>query len=377
MEFRDLKKQYLSLKQEMDKAILDSVASGQYILGSDVQELEQLLADYVGGKHCVACANGTDALILSVMTLSIGEGDAVFAPDFTYFATINSAMLRGASPVLVDIDKRTFNICPDALEVAIQRTISEGKYRPRAIITVDLFGLCADYPQIEEIARKYKLYLIEDAAQGFGGAIEGKRACAYGDIAITSFFPAKPLGCYGDGGAIFTNNDDYARKLRSLRAQGRSPLDKYDNVDLGLNSRLDTLQAAILKVKLKAFADYELQAVNQAAERYTAGLKEHVITPYIPAGYLSSWAQYTIMLRDAAQRSALKAHLESKGIPTMIYYPKGMHQQSAVIDRGYHTGHFPHTEHAVQTCLSLPMHPYLKPEEQAYIINEIITFLGA
>lgn len=376
MEFRDLKKQYLQLKEEMDKAILHSVYEGQYILGKEVQELEQDLASYVGVKHCVACANGTDALILSAMALGIGEGDAIFAPDFTYFASINAFMLRGAIPVLVDIDKRTFNMCPESLERAIKACIAENKWKPKAIVSVDLFGQCAEYSKIEEIAKKYGLYLIEDAAQGFGSMLGNRRACSFGDIATTSFFPAKPLGCYGDGGAIFTNSDKIAELLISMRTQGRSPQDKYDNVTVGLNSRLDTLQAAILKVKLKAFIDFELQAVNTVAARYTAALASKLQTPYVPEGYLSSWAQYTVLLKSEEERNALKEHLASRGIPTMVYYPKGMHQQTAVQDRGYSKGYFENTENIVKTCLSLPMHPYLEAAEQDFVMHSVLEFLG-
>lgn len=376
MEFRDLKTQYEHLKSEMDEAILKSVATGQYILGDEVQQLEEQLAEYVGVKHCISCANGTDALILSIMNLEIGDGDAVFAPDFTYFATINSAMLRGAVPVLVDIDDRTFNICPKSLEDCIQKTITDGKLKPKAIITVDLFGLCADYTQIEQIAKKYNLYVIEDAAQGFGGSINGQRACSFGDLATTSFFPAKPLGCYGDGGAIFTNHSEYAKKIISMRAQGRSPIDKYDNINLGLNSRLDTLQAAILQVKLKAFKEHELRSVNLVAERYTNALRNYVVTPFIPEGFTSSWAQYTILLETKKTRDALKQYLAERNIPTMIYYPKGMHQQTAVMDRSYHHGDFTKSEKVINTCLSLPIHPYMEEREQNLVIDEIKHFLG-
>ncbi len=377
MQFRDLNAQYLYLKEKMDAAVLQSMQSGQYILGKEVQILEQKLAEYVGVKHCIACANGTDALILSLMNFEIGKGDAVFAPDFTYFATINCAMLRGATPVLVDIDARTFNISPEALEKAIIATQKQGKLTPKAIITVDLFGLCADYPQIEQIAKKYNLILIEDAAQGFGGSIEGKKACSFADIATTSFFPAKPLGCYGDGGAIFTNNDAYAQKLISLRAQGRSLEDKYDNQSIGLNSRLDTLQAAVLNVKLEAFVNQELEAVNKVAARYTKALQDIVTTPYIPAGYISSWAQYTLILKDNAQREGLKAYLQEQEIPSMVYYPRGMHQQTASVRYGCAAGEFSNTEKIVQTCLSIPIHPYLSENEQDKVIMAIREYLGA
>lgn len=377
MQFRDLNAQYLYLKEKMDAAVLQSMQSGQYILGKEVQILEQKLAEYVGVKHCIACANGTDALILSLMNFEIGRGDAVFAPDFTYFATINCAMLRGATPVLVDIDARTFNISPEALEKAIIAIQKQGKLIPKAIITVDLFGLCADYPQIEQIAKKYNLILIEDAAQGFGGSIEGKKACSFADIATTSFFPAKPLGCYGDGGAIFTNNDAYAQKLISLRAQGRSLEDKYDNQSIGLNSRLDTLQAAVLNVKLEAFVNQELEAVNKVAARYTEALQDIVTTPYIPAGYISSWAQYTLILKDNAQREGLKAYLQEQEIPSMVYYPRGMHQQTASVRYGCAAGEFSNTEKIVQTCLSIPIHPYLSENEQDKVIMAIREYLGA
>ncbi|MDY6073666.1 MAG: DegT/DnrJ/EryC1/StrS family aminotransferase [Eubacteriales bacterium] len=376
MNFRDLKEQYRVLKTDIDKAISNCLNEGQFILGSDVMALEQELADYVGVKHCISCANGTDALVLSIMNFSIGAGDAVFAPDFTYFATINCAMLRGATPVLVDIEKDTFNISPEALETAIINTKKEGKLNPKAIITVDLFGLCADYPKIQAIAKKYNLLIIEDGAQGFGSSINGKKACSFADIGTISFFPAKPLGCYGDGGAIFTNNDEWADNLRSIRMQGRSKEDKYDNRSIGINSRLDSLQAAVLRVKLKAFKDYELKAVNDVAKIYTDHLSSIVATPTIPDGFYSSWAQYTIRLKDRSQRDGLKEYLHSKGIPTMIYYPRGMHSQTAVVNSNCNSGFFPNTDEVVQTCLSLPMHPYLNPEDQNLVIDSIKEFIG-
>lgn len=374
MNFRDLKEQYRALKPDIDKAISNCLDEGQFILGNDVKLLEKELAEYVGVKHCISCANGTDALILSLMNFGLKEGDAVFAPDFTYFATINCAMLRGATPVLVDIDKSTFNISVEALEKAIIQTKNEGKLNPRAIITVDLFGLCADYPRIKEIADKYNLLIIEDGAQGFGSCINNKKACSFADIATTSFFPAKPLGCYGDGGAIFTDNDEWADNLRSIRVQGRSITDKYDNQSIGLNSRLDSLQAAILRVKLKALRDYELEAVNNVARIYTEYLSSTVITPYIPEGYYSSWAQYTIRLKNEDERNGLKDYLSGKNIPSMIYYPRGMHQQTAVKSLSYDKGEFPNTEEIVKTCLSLPMHPYLNIEDQMQVINSIKEF---
>ena len=255
MQFRDLKKQYEVLKKDIDQAMLEVAASGAFIMGKQVKELEQQLAQYVGVKHCVSCANGTEALTLALKAWGIKAGDAVFVPDFTFFASAEVVSLEGATPVFVDVDVDTFNIDPAALEKAIEKTIKEGKLQPKVIITVDLFGLPANYPAIRKIADKYHLLILEDGAQGFGGEINGKKACSFGDISTTSFFPAKPLGCYGDGGAIFTDNDEWASLMDSLRVHGKGSF-KYDNVRIGMNSRLDTLQAAILKVKFDAFKNY-------------------------------------------------------------------------------------------------------------------------
>ena len=314
MQFRDLKAQYQALKGDIDAGIQEVLNNANFILGAPVKELEDQLAEYVGVKHCVGCANGTDALQLALMIWGIGPGDAVFTSDFTYFASAGCASILGATPIPVDIDLATFNISPAALEEAIKRVLEEGKLTPKAIIPVDLFGLPADYTAIRPIAEKYGLKILEDGAQGFGGMINGKRACSFGDISTTSFFPAKPLGCYGDGGAIFTNDSEVDERLRSLRAQGKSPVDKYDNREIGMNSRLDTLQAAILIPKLKAFAETELEAVNRVAAQYTERLKDRFVTPYIPDGFYSSWAQYTLLLENENERSVLQAKLKEKGI---------------------------------------------------------------
>ncbi|MHB1152807.1 MAG: DegT/DnrJ/EryC1/StrS family aminotransferase [Eubacteriales bacterium] len=375
MQFRDLRAQYKTLKTEIDTGIQSVINSSKFIFGPQVDELEKQLAEYVDVKHCITCANGTDALILTLSAWGIGKGDAVFAPDFTFFATINCAMGRGATPVLIDIDERTFNISPVALEKAIVHTLNEGKLTPKVIIPVDLFGQSANYPEIEKIAKKYSLHILEDGAQGFGGEINGKRACSFGDAATTSFFPAKPLGCYGDGGAIFTNDDELDITLRSIRAQGRSPEDKYDNRDIGVNSRLDTLQAAILLPKFKAFKEYEVHDINIIADKYTTGLKNVVKTPIVPEGYLSSWAQYTILLENEEQRNKLQNHLKDIGIPSMVYYPRGMHQQSATIKYGFNNGEFTNTEKVVKTCLSLPIHPYMTDDDVQKITTEIIGFI--
>ena len=376
MQFRDLSTQYEVLKSEIDAAIEAVIQSHAYVNGLPVNQLEQELAAYVGRKYCVACASGTDALVLPLMAWDVGPGDAVFAPDFTYFASVNCAMLRGATPVLVDIDARTFNMDPTALEQAIQRTIAEGKLRPRVIIPVDLFGQPADYREMDRIAKRYGLLVLEDAAQGFGGSIDGKLAFSFGDVSATSFFPAKPLGCYGDGGAIFTDDADMAATLRSMRMQGGSPEDKYDNISIGLNSRLDTLQAAILLPKLHAFVAHELADVQQIAKRYTDLLSPYAITPEVPRGYVSSWAQYTILLRDRGQRDGLKQKLKDEGIPSMVYYPRGMHQQTAIKRIGCDRGSFLATEHVVARCLALPMGPYLTSVDQDAVIGAIAAYLG-
>ncbi len=371
MRFRDLNAQYKHLKTEIDQGIAEVIDSSAFILGSKVKELEQALKDYVGVKHCVSCANGTDALQLVLMAWGVGPGDAVFTSDFTYIASAGTTSILGATPVLVDIDPATFNIDPAALETQIKRVIAEGKLKPKAIVPVDLFGLPAEYAQIEKIARKYGLLILEDGAQGFGGSINGRRACSFGDAATTSFFPAKPLGCYGDGGAIFTNDDDLDRTLRSLRTQGGSPTDKYDNRITGMNSRLDTLQAAILLPKLKAFANEELDLVNRAAEAYTHCLRNLVVTPFVPDGYVSSWAQYTVLARNEVQRDRLKAALKDAGVPTMIYYPRGLHQQTVYQGLNLPDAWYPNTIRATKTVLNLPMHPYLQEEDIALICETI------
>ena len=375
MQFRDLHAQYEALKPEIDAGIQAVINSSAFILGKPVAELEEKLAAYVGRKHCVGVANGTEALQLALMAYDVGPGDAVFTSDFTYFASAGCASIIGATPVLVDIDLDTFNMSPEALERAIQKTMAEGKLKPRVIIPVDLFGLPANYPEIEAIARRYDLLILEDAAQGFGGQIDGKLACSFGDISATSFFPAKPLGCYGDGGAIFTDDDAIDARLRSLRASGKSPEDKYDNREVGMNSRLDTLQAAILLPKFKAFADYEVDAVNRVARRYTAALKDKVVPPTVPAGYLSSWAQYTVLLPARKTRDRVQAALKEQGIPSMVYYPRGLHQQKAYAWMQLSDADYPNTLEATDRVLSLPMHPYLKPEDQDTVIQALLEAL--
>lgn len=369
MQFRDLQKQYGTLKNEMDAAIQDVLNSSKYISGPQVEELEKELADYVGVKHCITCGNGTDALTMMLMAWDIKEGDAVFVPDFTFFASAEVVAFEGATPVFYDVLKDTYNADTNSLEMAIQKVLEEGKLNPKAIIGVDLFGLPADYPSIEKVAEKYGLLLLEDSAQGFGGRINEQKACSFGDAATTSFFPAKPLGCYGDGGAIFIDDDQTAEYLRSIRVHGKGSF-KYDNVRIGWNSRLDTIQAAILKVKLDAFKKYELRDVNIVAEKYTERLKDIVCTPKIPEGFYSSWAQYTIQLKSKEQRDNLKGYLQAEGVPTMIYYPKAMHDQTAFAKvKSYIECSV--SERLCDTVLSLPMHPYLEDKEIMFITEKV------
>lgn len=373
MQFRDLGAQYQALKSDIDAGIRSVIESSAFILGSPVVELEEKLARYVGRRHCVSCASGTDALQLALMAWGIGPGDAVFTSDFTYFASAGTSSILGATPILVDIDLSTFNMSSEALEKAVQRVLSEGKLDPKAVIPVDMFGLPADYRRILPIAERYGLKVLEDAAQGFGGSMDGKRNCSFGNLSATSFFPAKPLGCYGDGGAIFTDDDDESERLRSLRAQGKSPTDKYDNREIGMNSRLDTIQAAILLPKLKAFEEYELAAVNQVAKWYTERLDGKFITPTVPEGFYSSWAQYTILLEDKERRDAMQKHLKERGIPSMVYYPRGLHQQEAYKWMQLSDELYPNTVEATKRVLSLPMHPYLKEEIVEMITKELLT----
>lgn len=373
MQFRDLKKQYQVLKEEIDAAMLKVAADCNFISGKQVGELEEALAEYVGVKHCVTCGNGTDALTMMMMAWNIKENDAVFVPDFTFFASGEIVSFEGATPVFYDVDADTFNADVDSLERAILAVKEEGKLNPRVIIAVDLFGLPADYEKLEHLAKKYDLLLLEDAAQGFGGMIGERRACSFGDAATTSFFPAKPLGCYGDGGAIFTNDDQTADYLKSIRVHGKGSF-KYDNVRIGWNSRLDTLQAAILQVKLKAFREMELEAVNKAAEKYTELLGDYVKTPVVPEQMYSSWAQYTLQLESKEQRDALQAYLKEKEIPTMVYYPKPMHRQTAFDGVPEYVDN-PVTEKLCETVLSLPMHPYLTDEDMETVAGAVIEFL--
>lgn len=371
MQFRDLKTQYEQHKEAIDKALLQTVSSSVFIGGSSVMKLEEALAEYVGVKHCITCANGTDALQLALMVWGIGEGDAVFVPDFTFFSSGEVAPTVGATPVFVDIDRDMFNISVEALEEQIKWVKDNTNLKPRVVVTVDLFGQPAKHDEIRKIADKYGMYVLEDGAQGFGGRIGENKACVFGDISTTSFFPAKPLGCYGDGGALFTDDDEWAEMLRSLKVHGKGA-DKYDNVRIGMNSRLDTIQAAVLLEKL-AFFDNEVDACNRVADMYGRYLADclGVVLPTVLDGYVSSWAQYTVLVESSAVREQLMDELKKADIPSMIYYRKPMHTQVAFRDNLVGLNSYAVTEDVCGRCLSLPMSAYVS-EEDVKKICEIV-----
>ncbi|WP_394890812.1 DegT/DnrJ/EryC1/StrS family aminotransferase [Mesorhizobium sp. AaZ16] len=370
MQFIDLGAQRERIRDQLRAAIDRVVDDGRYILGPQVTEFENQLAAYVGVKHVVACANGTDALLLPLLASGIGPGDAVFVPSFTFAATAEVVALAKAEPVFVDVDADTYNIDIASLEDAIAMVKKEGRLTPRAIIPVDLFGLGADYAAISEIAERENLLVIEDAAQAIGGSTGGRMCGSFGSIGATSFYPAKPLGCYGDGGAMFTNDDEMAAKLRSFAFHGKGET-QYDNIHVGLNSRLDTLQAAILIEKLAILED-EMVARQAVAQRYRGALHNLVKTAHIPEGSRSAWAQYAI---ETPYRDELKVYLQERGIPTVIYYVKPLHQQVAYRDYPVAPGGLPVSEELPKRILCLPMHPYLTVEDQDRIVGAIRSFI--
>ena len=378
MQFRDLAKQYEVLKPRIDEAIVKVAASARYIAGPEVKELEKALAEYVGVKHCITCANGTDAITIAMRAWGVGEGDAVFVPDFTFFSSGECPADEGATPIYVDVDRRSFNLDPVKLEESVKRVVSEGKLKAKAVVAVDLFGLPADFPAIRAVCEKYGLLLLEDGAQGFGGSINGKMACSFGDISTTSFFPAKPLGCYGDGGAVFTDNDEWADLIRSICVHGKDtsnpndPNAKYNNVRIGKNSRLDTIQAAILIPKFNAFKEYELEDINKAAAWYTEELKDtDLILPEIKDGFRSSWAQYTVQLPAGKNRKEIQAKLKEAGIPSMVYYPKPMHMHGAFSGTASAEADCPVTESLCASVLSLPIDPYKTEKDICCVAAEL------
>lgn len=373
MQFVDLKAQQETIRPQIDAAIKQVLDHGNYIMGPEVAALEKRLADFAGVKHCLGVASGTDALLMALMAYGVGPGDAIFTTPFTFVATGEVISLLGATPVFVDIDPVTFNIDPVLLEKTVANFQQRSRFndqplRLKGIIPVDLFGLPADYDAINAIARKHGMFVLEDAAQGFGGVYKGRRAGSLADVAATSFFPAKPLGCYGDGGAIFTDHDELADKLRSIRIHGKGT-DKYDNVRIGINGRLDTIQAAILLPKLNIFPG-ELESRQRVAELYTQLLQSvpGVKTPVIPDGYKSAWAQYSILVDN---RDVLQQGMSAQKIPTAVYYPKPLHLQTAYADLGHSTGDFPVAENISGKILSLPMHSYLDDKTIKIIVNRL------
>lgn len=368
--FVDLGAQYRAIQPQVEKAVLRVLRSGQYILGPEVAALEAELAAFVGVAHCISCASGTDALVMALMAKGVGAGDAVFTTPFTFMASAEAIALAGATPVFVDIDAASFNMDPAKLQDAVGRCVASEALRPVGIIPVDLFGLPADYPAIDAIAKEHGLFVIEDAAQSFGARLDNRRAGALAEIACTSFFPAKPLGGYGDGGAIFVNDAELDAVLRSIRVHGQGS-DRYEHVRLGITGRLDAVQAAILRVKLGVFED-ELDKRQTVASEYDRRIADAEIaleTPLVAANQLSAWAQYSVLAIDAAARQAMQARLAAAGVPTAIYYPKPLHLQAAFADLGYGPGDFPVSEDVGSRIFSLPMHPYLEAGTIATIVQ--------
>ena len=368
MQFIDLNAQQALIRENLDQRIKKILDHGKYIMGPEVFELEEKLADYVGVKHCISCSSGTDALLIPLMAMNIGPGDAVITTPFTYIATAEVISLLGATPVFCDIYDKTYNINADLLSSSLEEAYSKN-LKPKAIIPVDLFGLPARYRLIEKFAKENDLFIIEDAAQGFGGNIRGKKACSFGDVAGTSFFPAKPLGCYGDGGAIFTNDDDLASKLRSIRVHGGGK-DKYDNERIGINGRLDSIQAAVVLEKIEIF-DNELLLRNEAANYYTQNINKKFITPHTPDKYFSSWAQYSILIPANLKKDEIMKKLSERNIPTMVYYKIPVHLQKGYLNYGYTRGDFQISEESSERIMSIPMHPYLTKKNQDLVISAL------
>ncbi len=406
MDFIDLKTQQQRIKERIDSRIQSVLAHGRYIMGPEIEELEERLAGFVGVKHAVSCASGTDALLLALMAHHIGPKDILFTTPFTFIATAEVISLLGAVPIFVDIDPKTFNLDPAHLEQAI-RALKKGDrsiyplpkslgfasgeeglkensplprasgselsaLRPRGIIAVDLFGLPADYDRIQAVADAHHLFVIEDAAQSFGAEYHRRKTCALSELACTSFFPAKPLGAYGDGGMCFTQDDHINDVLQSLRIHGQGR-DKYENIRIGINGRLDTLQAAVLLAKFEIFPE-EIELRQQVAQGYSrllSTLNPGLSVPFVPPGTKSAWAQYSLLAKDEHHRTLLQSRLQAVSIPSAVYYPKPLHLQTAFAFLGYGEGDFPVSEDCARRILSLPMHPYLKPEDQERIAKTL------
>ena len=375
MQFIDLKAQYRALKTEINENIQAVLDDGHFISGPQVKELEDKLAAFVGRKHCISCANGTDALQIAYMLYGIGEGDAMFCPDITFISSTEPSKMLGATSVFCDIQPDTYNLCPESLERQIKAVLAEGKLKPKAVVAVDILGNPCDFDAIIPICEKYGLILIEDAAQSFGASYKGKKCGAFGQIATTSFFPAKPLGCYGDGGAIFLDDDELAAICRSICVHGKGPRGKYDNIRIGMNSRLDTIQAAILLPKFKALESYEVDNRQVVAQRYNAAFAKDFTTPYVQEDCQSVYAQYAILAKDTETRDKVIAHLTEKTIPNMIYYPTPQHALPVFSDEPTYGESFANANDYCARTLSLPMHPYLEEAEQQQIIDAVLEAL--
>ena len=384
MQFIDLAAQQNRIRDKIEANIQAVLDHGKYIMGPEIKTLESRLAEYVGVKHAIGCASGTDALLMALLACRIGPGDAVFTTPFTFIATAEVISLLGAVPVFVDIDSESFNIDPARLDRAVSALISNDSdvhplpithypstITPKGVIGVDIFGLPADYERIGSVAQEHDLFVIEDAAQSFGAQLNATKACSFGNIACTSFFPAKPLGCYGDGGMCFTDDDELSTVMASLRIHGKGD-HKYDNVRIGINGRLDSLQAGILLAKFDIFPE-EIELRQQVANRYATllGPFSPIKVPSVPPGATSAWAQYSVLATDEPQRTELQNNLKEAGIPTAIYYPQPLHLQSAFSSLGYQKGDFPISENCARRIFSLPMHPYLSAEEQKNIAEVI------
>jgi dTDP-4-amino-4,6-dideoxygalactose transaminase len=373
IDFIDLKAQQARIRPALDAAIKRVLDHGQYIMGPEVKILERDLAAFCGARHAISCSSGTDALMIAMMAKGVGPGDGVLCPAFTYTATPESLAVLGATPVFVDIDADTFNVAPGGLKAGLDAAVRQ-KLKPRAVIAVDLFGQPAAYEAIEKFAAEYGLWVLADAAQSFGAALNARKVGTMGAITATSFFPAKPLGCYGDGGAIFTDDDATADIMRSIRLHGKGA-EKYDIVRIGVNGRLDTIQAAVLIEKLRIFAD-EIRVRNEVAERYSAALSPHVKTPVLAPGASSVWAQYTLSVPGGRRDGVMKA-LAAEGIPTQVYYPRSVPAQPAYRRYPIAGNGVPISERLPGEVLSLPMHAYLSEPDQQRIIGALIATLAA
>ena len=373
--FIDLAAQQARIKDRIDAAIARVLAHGRYVMGPEIEALEEGLAEFAGQPHAIACSSGTDALALPLMAWGIRPGDAVFCPSFTFAATGEVVAWLGATPVFVDADPVTYCMDAGSLERAIAEVKADGRLRPKVVIAVDLFGQAADYPAIRALCDAHGMRLISDAAQGFGSTLNGEHSGRWADVVATSFFPAKPLGCYGDGGAMLTKDAGLATALRSLRNHGASGEDRYDNIAVGMNGRIDTIQAAILIEKLAIFAD-EIEARNRVAARYAAALADAVTVPVVAEGVVSTWAQYTVLLPVGGMRDGFMAALRERGVPSAAYYPRPMHLQTAYRHQPVEGGSLPVSEDLAERVVALPMHPYLSEADQDRVVGAVREAMG-